>query len=201
MTLQTRYHRARLDDRQITELIGLARGLIADGHLNDPEIEYLEKWLVASEGVTRNPVIADLVRRISEARADGQIDDDERADLQNVLEKLTGSEDFEIGEALKSSTLPLCVPAPEISFRGRSFAFTGTFVYGSRKDCETAVKERGGTAGSVRLDTAFLVIGQYASDDWTQSSYGRKIEKAVEYRDTRGQPLHIVSEEHWQSFL
>lgn len=201
MKLQTRYHRARLNDRQVTELVGIARGLIADGQLNDTEIEYLEKWLIASEGITSNPIIADLVRRIAEAREDGRIDEDERADLHGALLKLTGSEDFEIGEALKSTTLPLCTPAPTISFQGQRFAFTGTFVYGSRKDCETAVKERGGKAGSVRLDTNFLVIGQYASEDWVQSSYGRKIEKAMEYRDQRGVPLHIVSEEHWQSFL
>lgn len=201
MTLQTRYHRARMDDRQVTELVGLARGLIADGQLNDSEIEYLEKWLVASEGITGNPIVADLVRRIAEARADGVIDNEERADLHNALSKFTGSEDFEIGELLKSTTLPLCVPAPEIIFKGKGFAFTGTFVYGSRKDCETAVTERGGKAGSVRMDTDFLVIGQYASDDWIQSSYGRKIEKAMEYRDKRGLPLHIVREEHWQSFL
>lgn len=201
MTLQTRYHRARLDDRQITELVGLARGLIADGQLNDSEIEYLEKWLVASEGITSNPIVADLVRRIAEARADGEVDENERADLHAVLSKLTGSEDFEIGEALKSTTLPLCEPNPEVKFQGQRFAFTGTFVYGSRKDCETAVTERGGKVGSVRMDTAFLVIGQYASDEWVQSSYGRKIEKAVEYRDTRGLPLHIISEELWQSHL
>ena len=201
MTLQTRYHRARLDDRQVTELVGLARGLIADGQLNDSEIEYLEKWLVASEGITSNLIVADLVRRIAETCADGLIDEDERADLHGVLTKFTGSEDFEIGEVLKSTTLPLCAPAPDISFQGKRFAFTGTFVYGSRKDCETAVKERSGKVGSVRMDTSFLVIGQYASDEWVQSSYGRKIEKAMEYRDKRGLPLHIVSEEHWQGFL
>lgn len=201
MTLHTRYHRARLDDRQVTELVGLARGLIADGQLMDSEIEYLEKWLAASEGITSNPIVADLVRRITEARADGKIDEDERIDLYTALAKFTGSEEFELGEVLKSSTLPLCKPKPQIIFNGMQFALTGTFVYGTRKDCETAVTERGGKVGSVRLNTSYLVIGQYASDEWVQSSYGRKIEKAMEYRDKRGLPLHIVSEEHWQDFL
>lgn len=201
MTVHTKYNRARLDDRQVSELIGLARGLIADGKLEDSEIEYLEKWLAASEGITNNPLVSNLVRRIAEAREDGVIDDEERADLYSALSQFSGSEDFELGELLKSTTLPLCKPAPEIAFEDKMFAFTGTFVFGSRKDCEAAMKERGGKSGSIRMDTDFLVIGEYASDDWIHSSYGRKIEKAVEYRDTRGLPLRIISEAHWRSFL
>jgi NAD-dependent DNA ligase len=180
--------------------MGLARGLIADGELNDTEIEYLEAWLAATEGITSNPIIADMVRRINEARADGIIDEDEREEIAEVLKAFSAS-DFELGEALKSTTLPLCAPPPEIDFSDRRFTFTGTFVYGSRKDCELAVIERGANAGSIRKDTDFLVIGEYASDNWVQSSYGRKIEKAVEYRDIRGLPLRIISEAHWQSYL
>lgn len=195
----TRYSRARLDDRQITELIGIARGLIADGTLNDGEIEYFTKWLAATEGLTGNPVVATLLDRFHAVLEDGIVDPEERAELFEALHRFTGS-DFEVGEALKSTTLPLCAPAPRLVFAGARFTFTGSFVFGSRRDCEAAVTDRGGEAGSLRRDTRFLVIGEYASDDWIHSTYGRKIEKAVGMRDA-GVPIHIVSEAHWRDAL
>ncbi len=194
-----RFRRSELTDRQTAELIGLARGMLSDGFLADAEVEYLQKWLVASEGVVGNPLVMMLARRVEEIMADGIVDEDERADLLQTLTQFTGS-DFEVGEALKASTLPLCVPTPEINFSGRRFCFTGTFGFGKRKVCEAAVIERGGVAGSLTLSTDFLVIGEYATDSWAQSSYGRKIEKAVATRTDSGCPA-IVSEAHWRAAL
>ena len=34
----------RIASRQIDELIGIARGLVADDHINQPEVEFLQKW-------------------------------------------------------------------------------------------------------------------------------------------------------------
>lgn len=195
----TGYSRARLDDRQVTELIGLSRGLLADGQLNDAEIEYLYKWLSASQGATRNPIIGMFVDRIEQILEDDIIDDDERADLISALNELCGNE-FEIGEALKATTLPICKPAPTVDFDGRRFTFTGTFTFGSRRECEAAVLNLGADAGALTQKTNFLVIGEYATDSWQQSSFGRKIEKAVDFR-TRGLPISIITELHWRSAL
>lgn len=193
------YSGARLNDRQVTELIGIARALVVDNHLSDDEIHFLQKWLAANEGITANPMIALLVARIEETLKDGVIDEDERADLHDTLNRLTAN-DFEIGEVLKATTLPLNDPAPDIDFDGRRFCFTGTFTFGKRNDCECAVTDRGGSAGNLTQKTNFLVIGEYATDSWAQSSFGRKIEKAIEMRD-RGIPVRIVSEAHWRRYL
>lgn len=195
----TQYAHHRLNDRQVTELIGIARGLLIDGHLSDDEIHFLHRWLAANETITGNPLIATLVQRVEETLADGVIDEDERADLHDTLNRLTAN-DFELGEVLKSTTLPLCDPAPDILFAARRFCFTGTFTFGKRKDCEAAVADRGATTGTLTQKTDFLVIGEYASDAWIHSSYGRKIEKAVDMRD-RGFPVRIVSEAHWRRYL
>lgn len=37
----------RISSRQVDELIGLARGLAADGSINKAEVEFLQKWLAA----------------------------------------------------------------------------------------------------------------------------------------------------------
>jgi len=199
MEQKSKYNRARLDDRQMTELIGMARGMIADGDLNDREVHFLHKWLAANEVITANPVIAKLVMRIEDVLADGVIDDEERADLIETLTAFTAS-DFELGEVLKATTIPLCDPTPNVLIPEHRFTFTGTFTFGTRKDCEAAIAERGGLAGSLTKSTRFLVIGEYATDSWAQSSFGRKIEKAAGMRDA-GIPINLISEAHWRTYL
>lgn len=193
--LHRMFNRAKLDDRQINELIGLARGIIADGIVNQAEAEYLFKWIVANASLTDNPMISLLYKRVDKVLADGKLESEEAADLLETLTRFSAG-DFEIGEALKATTLPLCDPAPELRFTGSNFCLTGTFAYGSRRECENAIVERGGIPGSLTQKTTYLVIGAYATDSWAHSAYGRKIEKAVGMR-SNGISISIVSENHW----
>ena len=105
----------RISARQVDELIGLARGLVADGQLNDAEVRFLHTWLAANAGVSGQPLIASLYRRVSEILSDGVVDTDERAELLQTLDSLSTT-DVEIGEQLKSTSLPLCNPAPNMTF-------------------------------------------------------------------------------------
>lgn len=193
------FGRARLDDRQLNELIGLSHGIIANGHVDQLEAEYLQKWLVANSAASDNPVIANLQHRVNEMLSDGVLDQEEAQELLETLRKFSGG-DFELGELLKSTSLPLDTPAPEIEFEGTRFCFTGTFGFGSRNECEAKVAELGATAGSLTKKTDYLVIGIYATDSWAHSSYGRKIERAVEMRE-QGEPISIVGEAHWLKYL
>jgi NAD-dependent DNA ligase len=194
------YSNERISLRQIDELIGLARGVCADGVLNDSEIEFLEKWLVISADLSGQPVIARLYQLVEEMLRDGCVDEDERTQLFETLSALSDTT-FELGEVLKPTTLPLCSPPPDVSFAGRRFCFTGTFNLGRRQDCERAVDERRGFAGTLTQDTDYLVIGAYVTDSWRHSSFGNKIIKAVDMRDTKGIPISIISEQHWSKYL
>ena len=194
-TLRNLYGRARINDRQVNELIGLSHGLIADGTVNQKEAEYLYKWLIANKEATDNPLISMLFQRVDECLRDGKLDSDEANDLFETLSALSGG-DYEVGEAQKATSLPFCKPAPPVEFANRQFCFTGTFGFGSRAQCESVVTELGGKAGSLTKATNFLVIGIYATDSWAHSSYGRKIEKGVELREAF-RTLSIISEEHW----
>ena len=189
------YGRARLNDRQISELIGLAHGLIADGEVNQAEAEYLQKWLVANRDVSDNPVTSNLLCRINQMLSDGVLDSEESKELFETLKKFSGG-DFELGEVLKSCELPLDEPPPPIICGGKAFCFTGTFAFGSRKDCEAVVQKLGGKCGSLNQRTDFLVIGVYATGSWKHSSYGLKIENAIKKKQ-EGIPIAIVGETHW----
>lgn len=185
----------RIADRQIDEMVGLARGLIADGRIEQSEVEYLQKWLAANQAITDQPLIAKLYRRVAEILRDGIVDADEKAELLDTLDRFT-TRDIELGEVMKSTTLPLCDPAPTLTFNGKRYCFTGTFSYGARKTCEDAVVSRGALAGSLTQKTSVLVIGIYATESWKHSSFGNKILQACEWRED-GLPISIVSEDHW----
>lgn len=191
------YGKARISDRQISELVGLAHGMIADGKVNKAEAEYFYKWLIANQNVADNPVISELYFRVEDFFADDHFSDEESLELFETLNALAGG-DYEIGELQKSTSLPICDPAPKLTFVGSRFCFTGTFNFGKRKVCEAKVANLGGTAGSLVAATNYLVIGSYATDSWAHSSFGRKIEKAVDMRE-RGLPINIVTEDHWKN--
>ena len=118
------YSRARLDDRAINELLGLAKGIVADGVVNQKEAEFLQKWLVANTAVKDNPVIATLFKRINEMLEDNNLDDEEAQELFDTLHKFGGG-DFELGEIQKATRLHFDDPPPSIDFQGRRFCFTG----------------------------------------------------------------------------
>lgn len=194
-----RLNNDRLQTRQVDELIGLARGLVADGSVNAAEIQFLEKWLVANLAISHQPLLGTLYERVREILSDGHVDEEECRDLFSALNAFARG-DFELGEAAKSTSIPLCSPAPSLRFEGAIYCFTGTFTFGQRKHCEEATNARGALCASLTKKTDFLVIGSYATESWKHSSFGNKILKAVAMRDA-GVAISIVSEEHWNAQL
>jgi len=197
--LQKLFSRARIDDRQVNELIGLARGIVADNRVTQEEAETLQNWLTANTAVSDNPVIAILLQRVNAMLADDILDDEEASELLQTLQSFAGGH-VELGELLKSSQLPLDDPPPRIVIPSRRFCFTGTFAFGTRRDCENAVRQRDGIPGKLTRDTDYLIVGLYATDSWAHSTFGRKIEKAAAWRD-QGNQLAIVSELDWVRHL
>ena len=133
---------------QVDTLIGLAKGLLADGELNEPEIYALHNWLnVNLHAVDMNPILLNLSQQIASISDDGAIDNDEIQQMTALLQAFNGG-DLEVtpGELLKTTQLPLTLPKPVVTFEGKSFLFTGTFAYGTRKRCIAAVEDLGGTA-------------------------------------------------------
>ncbi|RXG83493.1 BRCT domain-containing protein [Bradyrhizobium zhanjiangense] len=196
----TRVGGDRIGSRQIDELIGIARGLVADSQINQAEVEFLQKWLGANLHISDQPVVRVLYKRVDEMLSDGVLDDDEKTELLDTLNQFSNREIDGLGEVLKSTSLPLNDPEPPLTFAGQRYCFTGTFNFGCRKECESAVEGLGAEVGSLTQKTNVLVIGIYATDSWKHSSFGNKIMKAVDWRD-KGFPISIVSEPHWKRYL
>jgi NAD-dependent DNA ligase len=194
--LFTRFNRKSIDDRQIDTLIGISKGLVADGKVDHVEAEFLLSWLIQSRQTTDNPVIINLLNKVDVMFEDTVFDTEESKELFELLRRLTG-DPSEVGELAKTTSLPVDEPMPAITFEDMVFLFTGTCAYGTRKQCQLVVDTLGGiNAKGVTKKLNYLVLGTYVTDSWIHESYGRKIEKAMNYRD-EGVPLVIVTEEHW----
>jgi len=196
MDLYTKFNRKNIDDRQIDTLIGISKGLLADGVVNETEAQFLLTWLIQSRQAGDNPIIRNLLEKVQAMLQDGRFDSDESQELSTILRQITGAPSV-VGELAKASSLPIDRPPPAIIFAARSFLFTGTCVFGNRRECYEAIESLGGIkAKSVTRSLDYLVLGTYVTDSWAHETYGRKIELAMQHRE-QGARLAIVTEEHW----
>lgn len=187
--------------KAINTLYGLCMGMIADGKVDDKEVLFLDTWLKQNAHYLDSYPLNVVHKRIEQILSDGVIDQDEREDLYTMLGQLVGGTPEETGAAGGgSNTLPID-KVDCIDFDGAVFCFTGKFIYGQRSVCEQKVVDLGAsTSKTVNKKLNYLVIGELASRDWVASSHGRKIEKALLYKD-KGVDLVILSEEDWVGFV
>ena len=187
-------------DRQIDQLIGLAQGILADGIVNQAEAEVLQSWLRLNHR-TDNPYVSRLLDQVERVLADGVLDEDEGRELHDALMSWTGGGGTD-GEESTTASLPLDPDPRTVRIAGNIFVFTGTGVFGTRKMMQDATIRAGGTVErSITMRTNFVVLGTYVTPAWVHQSFGRKIEKAMDYRDRKGTGVQIVHEEDWAQAL
>ncbi len=191
---------SRIQDRLIDELIGICRGVIADGVIDESEAIFLGQWIENHRELADKWPANVVYARVTEMLMDGVLTSDEQSDLLETLRDLTG-EGSPLQEPNQATTLPLDKPEPDVEFSDREFCLTGKFVFGPTGDCEGTIMEIGGTVVSQPTkDTDYLVIGEFCSPDWIHTTFGRSIERAIELRE-QGSNLKIISERCWVDAL
>ena len=188
--------------KAIDQLSGICSGILADGVVTDEEVTFFADWV--RKFVPFEPVwpFSDILTRVERIFADGRCDDEEREELKGVMQALCGYTREAKPEETYSTTLPLDSPLPDpVVFPDHVFTITGKFAFGTRRKVMEAIQARGGRPSDTppTRESHYLVIGVFASRDWANTNYGRKIERAVELRDS-GSGLAIISEEHWKGF-
>lgn len=189
--------------RSIDELIGLCRGILADGQIVQAEAEFIQSWLRSNREIADIYPANILYDRIEAMLSDNRFDLDEERELMALLLDVTGgASNLHLDQTHHATALPLSTPPPAVYFENCSFCVTGKFVSGSRRAVHSTIESLGGLVqNNVTRNLDYLVIGVVSSRDWKHSTHGTKILKAVEYRDTHGLPLAIISEEHWLKYL
>lgn len=192
---------ARLEDRDVDELLGVCKGVIADDRVNEEELRFISGWIKAHPTLGSTWPCQPIGERIDAALQDGELSGEEAAEISAFLRSIVAPVPHPTEQHLRSSLLPLDSPAPPIRFPGMSFCFTGTFVAGSRGVCADATERRGAIVlPNVTLELDYLVVGEFRTEAWIHSTHGRKIERAVELRTQHGR-IKIVSEAMWAQAL
>jgi NAD-dependent DNA ligase len=192
---------ARLENRDVEELVGFCNGMHGDRTLDDSELRSVQNWL------NNHPQFRDtwpcgvLGARIEAALSGSGVEEEERQEIYGLFKLLVGPIPEVPMEGGGTKRMPFDVPEPIIEFSGKIFCFTGSFVFGSRSACIDAVIARGAdVASSVTQSVDYLVVGVRPSEGWIRQTYGRKIERAVELRKVGERPA-VISEAYWSRFL
>ncbi len=186
-------------ERAFAELMGVVRGIVADGSVSPDEAERLARWTRENPDVAARWPANMLARRLEVIVRDGRVDRRERVHLQGVLGGLAGNPEWMTFSL--ATDLPVDRPEPEVVFGSRTFVFAGEMAYGPRRACEREVVELGGTCEpTVSRRTHYLVLGALSASDWGQEGFGAQVDEAVHLRK-RGVRVAIISEEHWAAAL
>ena len=182
---------------QINELIGLLCGIAADDVLKDSEIQTVIDWTAENDNTLAEWPINIILKRLDGIIIDGEISDENRAQLLEMIKQITGVHFSETGTASASTTEFFEDNIDSIIHDGSSFCFTGVFMTGTRTVVQNIAKEKGAkTTKDVSKNTNYLVIGATANADWRFASYGRKIERALQLK-ADNHPITIITEQTW----
>lgn len=190
------FNKKRLHNRSIDELLGICKGTIADGQVNQAEAEFIKNWIKTHEEVLEEFPANILIVRLCDYLEDGVLNSDEAQELLELLREVT-DENCPAKQVLPLTSLPYDNPLPNLQFNGENYCITGQFALGPRKNVEHEIQLLGGnlieTPQKRRPNT--LVVGYFTSRDWVHAAYGRKVEAAIAYRN-KGYPVSIISEDH-----
>lgn len=178
-------------------LLGICNGLIADARIDPAEVRFLQTWLADNAALRDEWPGSAITRRIDAILDDGMITQAECIELLDTLRSIVSTDFADTGSAAPDCPAVPIDDDPSIFFRDMTFCFTGRFTWGSRATCERATLALDGTVVdnvTQRLD--YLVVGSLIEPQWAHSTFGRKIQKAVSYKED-GHDITIVSERQW----
>lgn len=195
------YSAGRRTERDLDTLVGICKGILADRKVNAAEIASLKIWFERHGDVFKKGLGASIFERIKRIYEDGIVTDEEQEDFRVFLEQAVEGGPAQ-DKAIDAKTSKFFDdPAPAVIFADNHFCFTGQFLSGSRAWCQKEVTTRYGIiSDNVTLQTHYLVVGALASADWVSQAWGRKIQKAADYRK-RGASIKIIGEGHWVRYL
>jgi len=186
--------------QSLGELLGLARGLLADQELSDGEINFLNEWLEERYQMTSSFPGNVIHKRIKEVLQDGVITEEERSHLVDTLTLLVEDRLEDLAEQVDLTELWFD-DAGLIDFNKTRFCLTGNFVYGPKEVCKTEIEKRGGVVNpSVGSEVQYLVVGGLGVDEWRNGGLGTEIEKAMRLR-AKDSSVKIIPEDSWVAHL
>lgn len=187
-------------------LQGVCHGILADGEIEDKEIEQLHVWLSENEHLSTHWPYDELRSLVLSIVADKKIDDDERLVLKAFMNQFVDLKDKTIQEKINAETKDIaisghCTSEPNVTFESKSFCITGVLQSRSRKEMQDSIAKLGGNpVNNISKTTDYLIIGDNGNPAWAFSCYGRKVEKAISLRK-EGHTITLIHEFDFNDIL
>ena len=112
----------RLENRQMDTLVGISRGITADGVVNQQEAEFILEWLDQTPTL-EGPLVDSLFERLSDFLDDGFLDADESAAVLDMLNEFVGGSSDD--NAFVKTWMPVDETQPPVAFRGQAIHVHG----------------------------------------------------------------------------
>ena len=189
------------ETQAIQSLHGLMYGILSDGVIKDTEIVELNKWLDKNKYLEALYPYDELNSLVFNFLADGVIDEDEQLILKTFFAPFVNLHngfvsqkiELEIGEVYEIKGY--CAVDPSIIFSEHFFCLTGEFVRSQQIEVENIIVSAGGIVNkNLSSKINYLIVGTNGNPCWAYSSYGRKVQKAMEWRK-KGKKMQIIHED------
>lgn len=185
------------------QLCYIAKGIMIDDVVTDLEIERFCDKLRFHAVVHDHKLFTCLLSRFEVILSDGFIDEEERHEIMAILSGIAGDNDNLIPEKTMPKEFLEKESVSQITYRSKEFMITGRFAFGTRAKVKSEITLRGGIIcenNRIKISTDYLLVGTFASRDWIEASYGRKIETAQELQK-QGHKIEIIYEDDWLKTL
>ncbi len=192
---------ARLrSDAEIEDLARRLKEQAASGEMQDEPSACLLAWTERNRKYAGEWPVNVLFERIIQVADLSYIDKDEPRELCELVLGLGDGKTI-IKNLMRQSKLFGLDDPSGIRFRGKFFALSGRFAYGTNWQCAHEVRLRGGRVQPAPNEhTHYLVLGLMESLDSLQSDVRKTLEEAQALRKN-GRPIRVVSEARWTQEL
>lgn len=191
------YYNAITTDLQTLQ--GILHGILADGVVNDAEINNLGEWLSGNNHLNNYYPYDEIRSLVLNIVSDKVITEDEKLIFKAYVNQFVELTNPDIKARLQEEihNVPIsgiCTSDPVVEFHGKKFCVTGIFTRQSRKEILNKIVALGGIVSSdVSSVTNYLIVADHGNPTWAFSCYGRKVEQAINLRK-QGNSIMLINE-------
>ena len=184
----------------VNEFLGLLSGIVSDDVINDKELGYILGWISVHEDVLDNAIVKEVSKKSFDI-PEHPTQQLKKKPTYSLLSKNTGIQFIETGSTTTHPFDHIADKVERMNHEHARICFTGIFNTGSRKEVEAIATNLGAiTRKDPSKSIDYVIIGSQVSPDWKHTSFGRKIQKAIELKED-GHHLIILTEKQWLTFI
>lgn len=169
------------ETKELRLMKGLSEKVIEDGDISIDEACAILELCDALPDIANDRFIKPILSTIESAIVDGQIDEEESADIVQALNRFVNPTSSSDGAA-------------DISFEAKNFVLSGNFEHGTKSSVAEVIQARGGLIiKSVTKKCDYVVVGGMGNENWSMGNYGSKVKAALDWQ-AKSSAVQIISE-------